>query len=490
MARCHLRDGRAAGRVHAHGVGRPAVHAVDQENLGDPQVVVGARFDEYLLDRAHVGVASRLGERDRRSLVRQHVDPVVRRPRDPLAVVGLEADAVEALVAYGEGAAERAFRAGFHADRVARVHHHQGAGRDDRGRHSDLDPRPGEGRNVAAVLETARREARVAREVVHHFQAVDRRKVGDADGEGPGAHAVRLDVVSRLVGDVQQESLPGPRTVFDHGRGHEAVRALFARVKHDIVGREAVQRGRDHEIGVARDGRVAGRHRDAVRVDGLRRAVREEERGHAVAKKSRTEEEDGDRRQREPAERPGRASNGLALDPAAVVDAPALAHGALDHFLEQRGAFEVISVPGGLHRGQDAGLQGRLVFFQVQGHALVGNATEQRPEDRANEEEGDDQPQDDPERGDRFRTESQKLQGGCRNQEGHEGARQGQGQAPQQELEPPAAADPPHDPENAVPGAPVLGYGHLSPLQSVPESVTTPTLPPVGAGPARLPPLL
>ncbi len=57
---------------------RPAVDRVDELQVLDREVVIGAGLDDELLYRRGIAVAARLGERDRRRLIRQHVDRVFR----------------------------------------------------------------------------------------------------------------------------------------------------------------------------------------------------------------------------------------------------------------------------------------------------------------------------------------------------------------------------------------------------------------------------
>ena len=146
---------------------------------------------------------------------------------------------------------ELAFRAGPHGDRVPRVHDEEGARREDGGRDGERDPGAAQSGHVAPVLEGARLQARVGGEVVDHLEPVHRGQVRDAQREGLGADPGGLDVVGGLFGDVEQEPLEGPRAVLDHRQRHEAARALLARVEDDVVGGEARQGGRDHEVGVA-----------------------------------------------------------------------------------------------------------------------------------------------------------------------------------------------------------------------------------------------
>ena len=462
-----------ARRVDVHGVGGPAVHAVDEEDLRYAQIVVGAGFDEDLLDRGHLDVAPRPAEGDGRPLVAEHVDPVVGGAGHPDPAQGGELHAVEAVLADGEGAEEGAVRPCLHRERVPRVHHEAGGGHGQRGGHRQLDPRPGERGHVAPVLEAARRHPRVAREVVDHLQPVDRGKVRDPERVGAGADAVGLDVVDGLLRDVEEEALVAAVAVLDHRQGRVAALALGAGVQHDVVGVEAVRDGAHHEVGVARDGGVAGLERDAVGVDRLRRADREEERVHAVAQEAGAERQEEDGREREAAEHTRRDPDRPLLDPLPVVDAPALARGLPDHLAEELRFLEP-AVAGGLHGGHELRLERGLVLLQVERDPFVGHAPDEGPEHRPDHEEADHQPEDDPQRQDGLRLEAQRLQGGGGDEEGEECSGQRERQPPQQELQPPAATNPADDPQEFFLGPRVAPDGHLSPLP-VTESVTSPT---------------
>ena len=356
VARRHLGEGRAAGRVDLQSVGRPAVDAVDQRDIGDAQIVVGAGFQEDLLDRADRDVAPRPAEGDRRPLVVQHVDPVVRRTGHPDIAVGQEPDPVEAVVAHDERGSVIALRPGLHADRVARVHYELRGWRGEGGRDGELDAGAGQRGNVAAVLEATRGEARVAREVVDHLQPVDGGQVGDAEGEGAGADAVGLDVVRGLLGDVEEQSLECAGAVLDHRERQEAVVAVGTGVQHHVVGREAAQHGRDHEVGVARDDRVAGLDADAVRVDRFGRADGEEKCRHPVPQEPGADEKEDHGREGQAAEHAGGAADGALLDAPAVVDAPAPPHRAPHHLARQLRIGEAAAL-GGFDGGEHTRLQ-------------------------------------------------------------------------------------------------------------------------------------
>ena len=433
VTRRDLGEGDAPSRMDGQGVGGPSVHAVDQEDLGDAQIVVGARLDEDLLDRAHLDVAPRPAERDGRPLVVQHVDPVVGSARHPDVVPGQELDAVEAFVAHDERGLERALRPRFHGDGVPRVHDQPGRPGGQGGGHGQRDAGSGQCGHVAAVLEATRREARVAREVVDHLEPVHRGEVGDAEREGAGADAVGLDVVGGLFRDVEKQALPGAGAVLDHGQGRVAVVALRAGVQNDVVGGEAVRDGRDHEVGVARDDRVSRLDRDAVRVDRFGRADREEERRHAVPQEPRAGEEEDDRSEGQAAKHAGGAPHGSPLDASAVVDAPAPPHRPSHHLARELRVREA-TAPGGLDRRQDARLKRGLVLLQVERDPFVGDGTQKRPEDPPHQEVPDDHPEQDAHSGDGARREAKRLQTRRGDQEGGQHPGHGQSEAPQQQL--------------------------------------------------------
>ena len=90
--------------------GVAAVDRVEQLHRLHAVVVVGAHFEEEFFDRAGLRVASRLGEADRRRLIVDDVDRVLRRRLHFLAVRPGQLDPVEALTVDGEVAGERAVR--------------------------------------------------------------------------------------------------------------------------------------------------------------------------------------------------------------------------------------------------------------------------------------------------------------------------------------------------------------------------------------------
>ena len=180
-----------------------------------------------------------------------------------------------------------------------------------------------------------------------------------------------------------------------------------------------------------------------------------------MPQEARTEGDEEDRREGESPENRRGATQGGPFDAPPVVDSAALLHRVPDDLLQQRRPLQFVAFPGGLDRGEDAGLQRRFVLFQVQRHALVRNAAEQRPDHGADQEEGDDEPDDDAEDGDGAGLEAQELEGRGGDEEGEERAGECQGEPPQNELEAPAATDAADDAKELVSGSPVARYGHV-----------------------------
>ena len=152
-----------------------AVDRVDQLEILHAEVVFGVRLDEHFLDRRRGGVAARLGDRHRRRLIGQHVDRVLRRRRHALARRRVELDAVEAVLLGLERRRQRAVgrhrQAAPSACRRTRICPPRAVivG-------MTLDPHFGalEHGDVAAVLDLARREPGVGREVDTRARAAGR----------------------------------------------------------------------------------------------------------------------------------------------------------------------------------------------------------------------------------------------------------------------------------------------------------------------------
>ena len=150
------------------GLFRPAVHRVHQVELLHAEVVVCARFDRELLDGRRDAVASGFGDRHGRRLIFEHVDRVLRRGGHQLVFgPALQLDLVEAVFVHLQLAEERA---GIRSQRNRVVVHNDAAGRRLHGGHN-AHPHLGalKHRDVAAVLNLARRKTRVGRKHVLHF---------------------------------------------------------------------------------------------------------------------------------------------------------------------------------------------------------------------------------------------------------------------------------------------------------------------------------
>ena len=179
----HLRQ-RLAAAEERDGLLRAAVHRIHHLQLPDPEVVVRLHLGEDFLDGRRAGVAPRLAERHRRRLIVDHVDRVLRRGFNLLALGSDELDAVEAGLRQLEAAGERAVgldrqRRG----RVAFLEQNLPAGRLHRRRDVEQHVRAAQRRHVAAVFLFARRQVRVSGEAVFHVELLDGRQIDDLQRE-------------------------------------------------------------------------------------------------------------------------------------------------------------------------------------------------------------------------------------------------------------------------------------------------------------------
>ncbi len=157
-----------------------AVHRVDQLERTDAVIVLGARLDEHLLDRAHARVPALLRERNGRRHVRQDVDRVGGRCVDGRAVGRRHLDVVKAILVDAHRARQHPLRVRLQLD--GRVVQHDPAGRNRHGgRGVHFDARAAQHRDVAAELDLARLQARVRREVVDEPQLLHVRQVLHVD---------------------------------------------------------------------------------------------------------------------------------------------------------------------------------------------------------------------------------------------------------------------------------------------------------------------
>ncbi len=264
--------------VERHDLLGRAVHRVDELEVLDAEVVVGARLDEELLDRRGVAVAPGLGDRHRRRHVGEHVDHVLRRGGDHRPVGALQADAVEAVLVGDERPGELALGAGRERH-VGALVQRQLAGRG-RHRRRDRDAHFGAGQHgdVAGVLDHPRFEAGVGGEVVLEVDALGVGQVDDVEREGARTHAGGLGQELELGVEVEDHALEAAVVALEHRHPLERRRVALAHEQHGVVGAEAAQRRLEQLIGAARHRAAPGREGDAVRRRGLDALPREHRR--------------------------------------------------------------------------------------------------------------------------------------------------------------------------------------------------------------------
>ena len=172
-----------------------AVDRVDQADVSDAVVVVGAHLEVHLLDRRGGDVPPGVREPDRRCPISEHVDVVFGRRRHHLAVVSGEHYRIEAGLRHGERSEQRTV--GFYREvRYRRPVPEQLTAWRRHGRvNTNIDAGACEGRDITAVLSRPGIEARVAREVVGEVESVHMGKVCDIDRERGGSDSSGLDEV-------------------------------------------------------------------------------------------------------------------------------------------------------------------------------------------------------------------------------------------------------------------------------------------------------
>ena len=164
MAAADFGERFAAEQIH--GLLRAAVDRVVQLQVADAVVVVGARFEEQLLDRRRLRVAARLAEAHHRRLIVDDVDRVLRGRIDFFAVRPGELDLVEALRLDREVSGQRSVRLRGERGRGPIVQHDASAGRLHRRRDAKEHVGAADRGNVACVLDLARRQPRIRGEAV------------------------------------------------------------------------------------------------------------------------------------------------------------------------------------------------------------------------------------------------------------------------------------------------------------------------------------
>ena len=293
VARAHFGE-RLRSAEQRHRLGRRAVGRVEQLQLLDAVVVVRARLEEELLDRAGLRVAPRLAEADRRHLVVDDVDRVLRRRVDLFGVRTGQLDVVEALLLDRESAGQRAVGLRRQRQRAAVLQQNPSAGRLHRRRDVHEHVGAADRRDVAAAFDRARLQARVRREVVFEIELLDCRQVDDLERELRRQDAVRLDVVLRRFLEVEQHPLE--RSALGTGDERDALVLRAGRGAHHharVFRTEADELRVNRLIRALRHFGVSGCDFNLVRARRFRAAIDRQQRRQAVPQIRRTERDDG-----------------------------------------------------------------------------------------------------------------------------------------------------------------------------------------------------
>ena len=238
-------------------------HRVDELEVGDAVIVVGARLDDDFLELRDLAIARGPHDADVGRPVVEHAHEVlgIVRALEPVDV--LEADAIRPVLGDREPRRERGgVAAAGERERGPVLERHRAAANRLVGVHRDPHRGAGRPEDVAAVLVVARRQLGEARERVVEIDPRDPRRVDRRDlvlgrGERAGDDAIaEVGLDLRPVDDVAVAVAPHRLRHRVGGRDHE---------RRD-VGRGArgqtVDAGADAKRRAARDADVAGRHRD------------------------------------------------------------------------------------------------------------------------------------------------------------------------------------------------------------------------------------
>ena len=197
----HLRKRCAPPLKDRYRVFGEPVDRVDEIDGADPVVVIRDHLEVYLFDGGSRHVATGRREANGRVHVGQHVNPVLGRCRDHLAVIRSgQLQRVEAALADREASGKRAV--GFDrqiAHHVAVEKKLTGIGQHGR-LDVELDYGPGQGGYVSSSLDYTGLEPGVAGEEEGEVDLVDVRQVRNIDHERSRANTRRLDeVLGRLI---------------------------------------------------------------------------------------------------------------------------------------------------------------------------------------------------------------------------------------------------------------------------------------------------
>ena len=436
-----LRAGEQGDRLR-----RAAVDGIEQLQRLDAVVVVGARLEEQILDGAGLRVAARLGEMNRRRLIVDDVDRVLRGRLDLLAVRSGELDAIEALMIDLEAARQRSVRLPHERTRAAVAQQDAAVGRG-HGRHDVQDDFGAADRGHVAALGLARGKAGVGGVAVLEIELRDGRQIDDRQGEGPRADAVGLDKILGRLLEVEQHAFERARLRARDERHAVERRARRRPHHHADVGCGEPNQPRLHGlVRAARNLGVAGLNLDAVRTGGFGAARDDEERRQAVAQVRRTVCDSQCGYRCDSRQRGGVTLDRRSLDRAAVIERAALIHRLLDQLFDQaRRMRGRPAVCRGLDGADEGGFERRIALLEIHGHLRVGDVAPQRPHEAVEQQRDEHRHRQDAEGDDRGGAEAERLEARGREQQREHGAGQDDDCAPQGEPEAPAIAHPTDD---------------------------------------------
>jgi hypothetical protein len=315
---------------------RTTVDAVHQLERFHAVVVLGLGLEEHFLDRRRRCVAARLADRHGRRLIGEHVDRILRRRGIAWTVRSVELDPVEAVVIGGEVRGQRAIRLDGQRHLRFVVDENLPAVRGHRRHRPQVNLRAAQDRDVAAVLDLARLESRVGREVVLQLQPLHVRHVGDLERIHRRSHADGLDEVVDRRGQVEERAVVAVVGAADQRQALECRGRRLADHERCLIRLEPHEMGGDVLVGAARDGGVPRFDLDAIRCGRFDAPRNHQQGGERMTHVRGSEQEHGSGKEDNGGERPGVALHRQPLDTAPVLDGAALLDGGFDQPSQQR----------------------------------------------------------------------------------------------------------------------------------------------------------
>ena len=438
---------RLAAAEQIDGLRRRSVHRVEHLQRLHAVVVVGSGFEEQLLDRAGLRIAPGLGEANRRRLIVNDVDRVLRRCLNLLAVRPGQLDPVQALALDLEHAGQGAVA--LHGQRRSRavVQQNPASRRRHRRRDAELHVGAADGGDIAAAFHLARREPGVRRKVVFEIQLRHGGQIDNRQREHRRAHAVRLDVVVDRLLEVKQHAFKrAVRRGVCAGRRderHPFERRARRRTHHHagILRGEPDQLRPNRLIAAARHLDTAWRHVDPVRTGGFRAARDDQERRQPVPQVAGTQGHDHRRDRGDGGEGERVPPDRCVVGGVAAFNRYAAIDGLLDEAVDQLGRVIGRSAVGCRFNGADDGrLERRIALLQIHRHLRIGDAAAQRPYQSIRQQPHEDGDGDDAKRDNGGGAEPEGLEARRREQQRQNGPRHHDDGAAHGQPETPAVA--------------------------------------------------